>query len=109
LFRNALNATPRGGRIRIGVSTSHDQASTPQASPNAILTVEDNGAGLSEEDRAHLFDPFYSGRQAGRGLGFGLCKCWRIVETHRGRIEIVPRDGGGVRAVVEWPATQAIR
>jgi signal transduction histidine kinase len=95
LLRNALQATPAGGRIRIQVTSG---------APDLRLVIEDNGAGLSEADRQHLFDPFYSGRQAGRGLGFGLCKCWRIVKEHGGSISVSPRDGAGVRAAVEWPA-----
>ncbi len=57
-------------------------------SPAAVVSVTDNGPGLSDKDRVHLFDPYYSGREAGRGLGFGLCKCWRIVSGHGGRIEV---------------------
>ena len=97
LLRNSLQATPGGGLI--GVSTSGGEGERPAAR----LIVEDNGAGLSEADREHLFDPFYSGRQAGRGLGFGLCKCWRILQLHGGSIDVSPREGGGVRAVTDWP------
>ncbi len=50
----------------------------------ASLSVTDNGPGIPEEIRRHLFDPFFSGRQAGRGLGFGLCHCWQIVRMHNG-------------------------
>lgn len=52
------------------------------------IRIADEGTGLDESQRRHLFDPFYSGREAGRGFGFGLCKAWRIVEQHHGRIEI---------------------
>jgi len=48
--------------------------------------VSDDGPGISEEVRRHMFDPFYSGREAGRGLGFGLSKCWRIVTDHGGQV-----------------------
>ena len=50
------------------------------------VSVEDNGIGVDERVRRHLFDPFFSGREAGRGLGFGLSKTWRIVEQHGGEI-----------------------
>jgi hypothetical protein len=65
------------------------------------LVVEDNGRGFSDLERRHAFDPFFSGRQAGRGLGFGLCKIWRIVTGHGGTITI---DGGAGSTVVcvEW-------
>lgn len=48
--------------------------------------VSDNGIGISEQVRQHLFDPFYSGREAGRGLGFGLSKSWRIAKLHGGSL-----------------------
>ena len=72
--------------------------------PSALLTVEDHGAGLSPEDCDHLFDPFYSARQAGRGLGFGLPKCWTIVEQHGGRIEVTSGPSGVTRFRVVWPS-----
>jgi len=72
-------------------------------SPAAIVSVTDNGPGLSDKDRVHLFDPYYSGREAGRGLGFGLCKCWRIVSGHGGRIEVDSVSGGGTTFRVFLP------
>jgi signal transduction histidine kinase len=52
------------------------------------ITVSDRGAGFDATTRRHLFDPFYSGRSAGRRLGMGLAKCWRIVTLHGGSIEV---------------------
>jgi signal transduction histidine kinase len=57
-----------------------------QGDDGVELWVRDTGPGLSEEARRHLFDPFYSSREAGRGLGFGLSWCWTIVELHQGQI-----------------------
>jgi signal transduction histidine kinase len=95
LIRNALQATSGGGVIAVSATWRVDP-------PGAFLVVEDDGVGLSKDDREHLFDPFYSGRQAGRGLGFGLCKCWKIMQLHGGAIEVGPREGGGVRVTTEW-------
>ena len=58
---------------------------------NVVIGVSDDGPGLSEQARRHLFDPFYSGREAGRGLGFGLSKCWRIITEHGGTITVANR------------------
>ena len=80
-----------------------DMHETVDAVPSAVVTVTDNGRGLSETDRAHLFDPFYSGRDAGRGLGFGLCKCWRIVTNHGGWIDVDAAPGVGTTFRVFWP------
>ncbi|MCA9116290.1 MAG: HAMP domain-containing histidine kinase [Planctomycetaceae bacterium] len=68
----------------------------------ALITVSDHGCGFSETDARHLFDPFYSGRQAGRGLGFGLSKAWRIIRAHGGQIELVSVREPTVLAL-RWP------
>lgn len=99
LIENSLNALVEGGEIFITARAGGQAASEP----SALLSVADNGPGLSDLERQHLFDPFYSGRQAGRGLGFGLSKCWRIVSNHGGRIEV---DCGSSKSVcfrVLWP------
>jgi signal transduction histidine kinase len=98
LIRNALAAVEDLASIRVGLARSTFNSKT-----FAVMSVTDNGRGLTEKDRSHLFDPFYSGRDAGRGLGFGLCKCWRIVTGHGGWIEVdsLPRVATAFR--VFWP------
>jgi hypothetical protein len=86
LVINALEALADGGRIEVGVRAVPGSSRTSAAM--AEIVVADNGPGISAEIRAHMFDPFYSGREAGRGLGLGLSKCWRIVTQHGGRIEV---------------------
>jgi signal transduction histidine kinase len=83
---NSLHAIGREGRIEIVA----DRAETGQLR----LTVRDTGPGISPEVRKHLFDPYYSGRSAGRGLGLGLSKCWRIVTNHGGQIAVSGRADG---------------
>ena len=77
LCQNALEAVRRDGHVRVSASTADG---VPQ------LQVSDSGPGLTAEARKHLFDPFYSGREAGRGLGLGLSKVWRIMELHGGQV-----------------------
>ena len=67
------------------------------------ISVTDNGPEIPVEIRRHLFDPFFSGRQAGRGLGFGLCHCWQIVRMHNG-IMTQESLADGNRFVVVLPA-----
>jgi signal transduction histidine kinase len=68
--------------------------------------VIDDGIGVSESARAHLFDPFYSSREAGRGLGFGLSKAWRIAELHGGSLTFDPEHSPGARFVLRIPFQQ---
>lgn len=80
LIRNACEAV----RDQDGLS-GHVTVALNQITNFAVaLTVDDNGAEIPAEIRKHLFDPFYSGRQAGRGLGFGLCHSWQIARMHNG-------------------------
>ncbi len=95
LVTNALEADREGGRVDVVVT----------AGDPAVLEVRDAGPGLDEIERRHLFDPFFSGRQAGRGLGFGLPKCWRIVTLHGGRIEAETLEPTGLSVRVSWPST----
>jgi signal transduction histidine kinase len=99
LLRNSCEALASGGTIAVETRVSRDNEQ-----PVAILTIGDDGPGLSQLDREHLFDPFYSGRQAGRGLGFGLPKAWRIVTLHGGRIDVASPHDRGVVFTVIWPA-----
>ncbi len=94
LIRNALEAIGRDGVIEISMRR------TPTG---AEVSVADNGPGILPEERRHIFDPFYSARQAGRGLGFGLSKAWRIVTNHGGNITVDSEPGEGAVFVIHLP------
>ncbi len=70
------------------------------------IRVADNGPGFDATTRRHLFDPFFSGREAGRGLGFGLCWCWRVVAMHGGSIEVDSQPNEGAEFVLRLPCGQ---
>ena len=65
--------------------------------------VRDDGPGIRPEERHHIFDPFYSARQAGRGLGLGLSKAWRIITNHGGQIEVESEPGHGATFTIVLP------
>jgi len=92
--RNALEAIGHRGHVEIGLRRLPGQVE---------IRVTDDGPGILPEHRRHLFDPFYSSRQAGRGLGFGLSKCWRIVTNHGGRIEVESEPGQGAAFTITLP------
>ncbi|GAB6164888.1 hypothetical protein JCM19992_08880 [Thermostilla marina] len=95
VVKNALEALPEnGGEVVVRWESDGDRVR---------LIVDDTGVGLTEEQRRHAFDPYYSARQAGRGLGLGLSKCRRLVEQHAGTVTIVPRSEGGTRVTLELP------
>ena len=69
-----------------------------------VVTVTDDGPGMSREVLSRAFDPFFSGREAGRGIGLGLPKAWRLVEVNGGTLEIDSRPGRGTRVIMSLPA-----
>ena len=98
LLRNSLEALKEGGKIRV-VSKYFEERDRMQ------ISVRDNGPGIPPEIRRHVFDPFFSGREAGRGLGFGLPKVWSLMQQHSGRVEIVG-EAGATQIDLHFPATQ---
>jgi signal transduction histidine kinase len=71
------------------------------------FVVEDSGIGPNAVQRRHLFDPFYSGRPAGRGKGLGLPTAWRVARDHGGDVRFEPTVGGPTRFVLVLPLTSA--
>ncbi len=96
LARNSLRAMPQGGTLRVAgrlEGTSYR------------IEVEDTGRGMTEEERARLFQPFKSFFDAGTGLGMAIV--YRIVQEHGGRLAVDSRPSGGTRITVELPAVSA--
>ena len=65
------------------------------------VIVSDNGPGMTDEEKEHAFDPYYSARQANRGLGFGLCKAHKITQMHGAKIVIDSTPNEGTCVIVE--------
>ena len=94
LIRNALEATPKGGEVRF---TSRGDGSTLR------WTVDDDGRGMTPAEGGHLFDPFFCGRQAGRGLGMGLPRAARFLGQIGGEIRYQSSLGQGTTFLVRLP------
>lgn len=86
LVRNSLEATPAGGTIRVRSRCDGEQLD---------WCFEDTGRGLSVHEAQHLFDPFFCGRQAGRGLGLGLPRAARFVAMCGGELRWSSAPGRG--------------
>ena len=84
LFTNAIDAMPTGGRLLI---RSREGTEWRTGKRGIVLTVADNGTGISDEDKPHLFEAFFTTKGIG-GAGLGLWVSKQIVERHQGKILI---------------------
>ncbi len=102
LFLNACHAMREThGEGTLTVTTGLDPATD-----RVVVTVADDGPGISPEHLAHVFEPFFTTKAEGQGTGLGLAICRRIVENHGGRISVQSRPGLGARFTVELPAAR---
>lgn len=98
LVRNAIEAMPRGGRVtlvtRVSMNPLFAKIDLGRGLKSmAEVQVTDEGDGISEATREKLFTPFFTTKD--RGLGLGLALCHRILEEHRGSIQIASEPGRG--------------
>jgi signal transduction histidine kinase len=95
LLRNAIEAAPVGGWASLRVTAS--------ATDRLDFIIEDNGTAPSPSQAEHLFDPFYSGRQAGRGRGLGLPTAWRLARENGGDVRWNEVADGPTRFTLSVP------
>lgn len=91
LLSNSIEASS-GGVISIRVQ---------QKKKTAIIKIEDSGRGIAEEDKQHIFEPFFSRKKKGLGIGLYLTK--KIVEAHEGKIEVQSKIGQGTTFLIQIP------
>jgi len=91
LLKNSLEATEKGLVL----------IKTEQQKKQVLIKVEDSGGGISEEDRIHIFEPFYSRKSKGMGVGLYLVK--KIIQAHDGKIECRSELGRGTTFFIQLP------
>src|SRR5262249_20704066 len=100
LVRNAIEAAPAGGWARLVMGAP--------AGDQVEVAVEDSGPGPAPPQRESLFDPFFSGRNAGRGRGLGLPVAWRLARQQGGDLRLEPaRPDQPTRFVLTLPWSEA--
>ncbi len=97
LVRNAIEASSGGAIVELEMT---------EVEGGLEFRVCDAGAGLSPEALQYCFDPYYSGREAGRGLGLGLSKALRIAELHRSQLRLSNRQPRGCEATLRLQANE---
>jgi signal transduction histidine kinase len=96
LVSNAVQHSPRGSRVRLAVR----HVDAPR--PGLLCTVEDEGPGLNAADLLRVFEPFFSRRPGGTGMGLAVAQ--RFVEAHGGTLTAANRPSGGSVFTVSLPA-----
>jgi len=96
LLNNAIEAIGQEGRIEVSTRRAPGDAGIE-------VVIRDTGRGISAEDLPKVFDPFFSGRDAGRGWGLGLAKGFRIAERHGGTIAVERTGPDGTTIVLSLP------
>jgi len=95
LLDNAIRAIGASGSVNVCVTGEGDRV---------ILICEDTGIGIPDELLERVFEPGFTSRKGGTGLGLPICKS--LVDAHGGRIEIMLAESGGTRVVIEFPRGQ---
>lgn len=98
LFTNALDATQAGGKILI-ITRSAPENRTE-------LIVKDSGCGIPFEQQGKIFEPFYTTKPVGKGIGIGLSTCYSIVSNHHGEITVSNNKGKGASFKVSLPGME---
>ena len=100
VIQNAIEALNEGGKLHISAFES-----TRAHEPGLTLLFSDNGAGITQADLLHVFEPFFTiGKHHGTGLGLAICR--NIVEAHQGEIRLESEPGRGTTATLWLPLRQ---
>ena len=97
LILNSIQALQQGGKIKI---------STYAEDQSIVFKIEDNGCGISEEKASRVFDPYFTTKNEGTGLGLAMSA--KIVEAHNGRIEFSSKQEVGTTVCVILKAVNSL-
>jgi two-component system NtrC family sensor kinase len=94
LLMNAIEAMNNPGKIIIKAETENN---------NAVVRIKDEGTGISEKDLPHIFEPFYSTKEAEKGTGLGLAVTYGIITNHSGKLSVEETSPEGTTFKIELP------
>jgi len=112
LVSNAAESQPSGGKVAIYtrnqyIDTPVKGYETVQEGDYIVLKIEDNGAGIAQDDLNKIFEPFYTKKIMGRsGTGLGMAVVWGTVQDHHGYIHIESSEGKGTTIELYFPITR---
>src|SRR5262249_54029850 len=101
LIINAIEAIDGSGQVQMSIRRA--ESADEELRDEAVIAVRDNGRGISEEDLARIFNPFFTTTQGGTGLGLPAVR--RIVRLHGGRVDVTSQPGEGSTFTIYLPIT----
>ncbi len=99
LLINAIESMPDGGNIFIKINEEKEKK---------IIRIIDEGTGISEKDIEHIFEPFYSTKEASKGTGLGLSVTYGIITFHNGKLKVETTSSKGTCFKITLPALNNI-
>ena len=98
LLLNAIDAMPKGGTLTLSTRNARERS--------VVIQVADTGVGIPKEYFSHIFEPFYTTKKTGYGVGLGLSVVYGIIRDHKGSIKVDSTVGQGTVFTVRLPAVK---
>lgn len=107
VLNNALDALPEGGRLYIETVCKDAE----ESGNKKLIQIKfiDSGYGIKEEDLDRVFDPFYTTKEVGEGVGLGLAISYHIIQNYQGTIGIKSKEGEGTTLTITLPVFSEMR
>lgn len=97
VIRNAVEAVPENGRIDLSLNYADE------IRQSVVVEIRDNGSGIDEADMPHIFNPFFTRKNYGTGLGLSLVK--KIIDIHQGTISVSSKKKEGTKVLIALPVS----
>ena len=110
LLMNARDAVPNGGGIRVKLAAADGQLadlSKGRMGKHLLVSVSDDGMGMTESVRQRVFEPFFTTKEVGSGTGLGLAMVYGIVQNHGGEVRVTSTPGKGATFEVFLPLAES--
>lgn len=101
IITNAIDAMEENGKLEIGSKYVKDTKKFPN--PMIEVSIKDNGHGIGEKDRQSVFEPFYTTKAAGKGVGLGLAIAKRILDFHNAQVKLISKESEGTTFLLYFP------
>lgn len=101
MIKNGVEATEMAGRR---INEAEIRITAVETAEAVELVIRDNGCGLSKDDQARIFEPFFTKKERGKGMGLGLSICSRILADHKAGLRVASQPGKFTEFTISFPA-----